>query len=228
MMFHKDLDILYQWSLKWSLSFNFSKCRTMNISRNAGKMPSSVFYMNGNLLENSNSEKYLGLHISNDLSWDKHIDVLVKDAYKKLGVISRIFGQCGKYVKSRLYNQLILPKLDYCCSVWSPHLKGLQYILEKVQKRATQIVIGNYHDNYCTLLKTLNWLPLHVMTRNTVLYKILNKYIDIYKLNIKKPILICVEILFSLVLSKAGTCYQNILSRATTLASLKNILMITI
>ena len=67
MMFQKDLDILYQWSMKkWSFSFNFSKCRTMNISRNAEKMPASVFYMNGNLLENSNSEKYLGLHISND------------------------------------------------------------------------------------------------------------------------------------------------------------------
>ena len=68
------------------------------------------------------------MHISNDLSWDKDIDVLVKDAYKKLGVISRIFGHCGKNVKSRLYNQLILSKLDYCSSVWSPHLKGLQYI----------------------------------------------------------------------------------------------------
>ena len=124
---------------------------------------------------------------------------------------------------------VILSKLDYCSSVWSPHLKGLQYILEKVQKRAAQIVLGNYHDNCCTLLKTLNWLPLHVrreMTRNTVLYQILNKYIDIpfeiyFRLRKVRPLRKAnnlqieykkshtVEIHFSLVLSKAGTCYQN-------------------
>ena len=117
--------------------------------------------MNGKLLEITTNEKYLGITVNNKFSWSTHINTVTADANRKLGIINRVFGKCSRDIKQRLYQQLLLPKLEYCCIVWDPHLLGLQRSLEKVQKRALRVISGTWDIDYKKSLNHFSLLSLH-------------------------------------------------------------------
>ena len=63
---------------------------------------------------------------------------------------------------SKLYKSLVRPILEYCSSVWCPHLKKDSNILEKVQCRASKCALGNIGQDmpYEERLKLLKWPTL--------------------------------------------------------------------
>ena len=77
------------WSVANSLSFNTSKCKYMVISR---KLTPSLLEMklqlNGEPLQRVESYKYLGLILSNNLSWSAHISSVCSKARQILGLYS--------------------------------------------------------------------------------------------------------------------------------------------
>ena len=73
--------------------------------------------------------KYLGVHISSDLSWSAHTDMITSKARKVLGFIS--YRKVSSLILTRLYTTLIHPLLEYCCALWDPHL---QNDIEKLAK----------------------------------------------------------------------------------------------
>ena len=72
------------------------------------------------------------------MSWQAQIDMVKSECYKKLGVI-RIFKHCNMEIREKLYNQIVKPTLDYCCTVWSLYLIGKVKTLEKIQKRPLKL-----------------------------------------------------------------------------------------
>ncbi len=68
----QDLTTLQQWANTWQMDFNISKCAIMTITR---KHNQSVFdyTMKGQSVPQVRSHDYLGVHIKDDLNWDKHI-----------------------------------------------------------------------------------------------------------------------------------------------------------
>ena len=82
-----------------------------------------------------------------------------------------------------LYCSLVRSNLEYCSVVWSPHTKRDTDKLERVQRRATKLIL-NSDDPYdtCIRLKKLNLLSLEKrrsLADVTFLYKVLNGNIDI-------------------------------------------------
>ena len=77
------------WSVANSLSFNASKCKYMVISR---KLTPSLLEMelqlNGEPLQRVESYKYLGLILSNNLSWSAHISSVCSKVRQILGLNS--------------------------------------------------------------------------------------------------------------------------------------------
>jgi hypothetical protein len=60
------------WSKKWQMIFNPSKCYTLRITK--GKQPVIYpYHMKGQVLESVNNNPYLGVELSSTLSWDTHI-----------------------------------------------------------------------------------------------------------------------------------------------------------
>ena len=102
------------------------------------------YTLEGMVLENVDSIKYLGVTITNDLKWNTHINNICTKANRTLGFLRRNLFSCPQDVKEAAYKGLVRPVLEYGSSVWDPHTKCLQEELEKVQNRAARFVTRNY------------------------------------------------------------------------------------
>ena len=68
--------------------------------------------------------KYLGVWITETLSWSKHIESITKRAMKLVGMVYRKFYSQSSFESlKRLYISLIRPHLKYAAPVWDPIAK---------------------------------------------------------------------------------------------------------
>ena len=82
-----DIDKLFVWSDENHLFFNAIKCKYLVISRKQNSLQPAVnLNINNSVLNKLDHIEYLGVWISNSLSWSKHIDALCKNARKKLAL----------------------------------------------------------------------------------------------------------------------------------------------
>ena len=128
----------------------------MQITRSRNPLP-TYLTVDGTPLH---SIKYLGVHVSSDLTWGQHISNTCKKAKKHLGLLHRKFHQASPQVRSKLYSSVILPKLEYCSSVWDPHQAKYVSMLESVQKFGCRVISKEWNSNYPTLLTHLRMLTL--------------------------------------------------------------------
>ena len=80
-------------------------------------------FLNNDSLEEVTQFKYLGVTITDDLSWSKQVCSVVSKARRILGMIYHKFYRfCGTSTLLRLYKAYVKPHLDYCSFVWDPPL----------------------------------------------------------------------------------------------------------
>ena len=105
---------------------------------------------------------YLGVEISNDLSWAQHIKQTSNKANKMLGLLRRNIHSCSKDVKDIAYKTLARSKLEYCGGIWDPYYENNKSTLEKVQRWAARFVMNNYkkRESVTNMLSDLKWETL--------------------------------------------------------------------
>ena len=82
--FQMDITSLGNWSHKWQLPFNATKCKIMHM----GNMNQHYTYnMDGNALEFIREEKDLGVTVDADLKFHSHTTRVVNKANRILGMI---------------------------------------------------------------------------------------------------------------------------------------------
>ena len=79
----KDLNLLESWGSTWGMRFNAAKCNIMRVSRKQTPIPYQ-YVLSGQVLEEVKDAKYLGVTVSDDLEWTKHIDVITSKTNSKL------------------------------------------------------------------------------------------------------------------------------------------------
>ena len=130
-----DLDRLSVWEDRWDMEFNPSKCQVVRVT-SSRTLFNIAYTLHGQVLEVVTSAKYLGVHISNGLSWNPHIDRITGNANRTLNFIQRNIKTKNQKVRETAYNTLVRPKLEYAAPVWDPYFKEKILQLEKVQRRA--------------------------------------------------------------------------------------------
>ena len=75
----KDLTALGQWSHKWQMSFNPTKCEFLRITNKKAPLIHS-YYIATSLIKEVTSIKYLGVRIDNKLTWNNHIQYITHKA----------------------------------------------------------------------------------------------------------------------------------------------------
>ena len=126
------------------MRFQPVKCNMMQLTRKRIKKIHASYTLEGTDLENVESIKYLGVTITNDLRWNKHVSNVCTKANRTLGFLRRNLHSCPQEVKEAAYKGLVRPVLEYGSSVWGHPGVVLQEELESVQKRAARFVTGNY------------------------------------------------------------------------------------
>lgn len=103
--------------------------------------------------------KYLGLWVTNNLSWNKHIDFITCNAFRKLFFLRRALRLSTPSVRLLAYKCIVLPTLDYAAVIWDPFTKTNINKVEKVQKRAARYIYNNYRRTSVTHLLIKAGLP---------------------------------------------------------------------
>ena len=158
----EDIDRLGCWARKWGMRFQPVKCNMMQLTKKHNKIQAS-YTLEGTVLENVESIKYLGVTITSDLKWNTHIINICTKANRTLGFLRRNLFSCPQEVKEAGYKTLVRPILEYGSSVWDPYTQGLQEELEKVQNRAARFVTRNYTreaGSMTGILEQLKWESL--------------------------------------------------------------------
>ena len=135
----QDLNSLQKWSVNMKMQFNTKKCKVMHVSRKKLKTQTS-YYLAGQQLEQVTHVTDLGITVSNDLSWSKHIEITAAKTNKTLGLIKRICRDISDPATRRLlYCTLVRPKLEYASAVSSPNTVKHRSLIENIQRRAKKI-----------------------------------------------------------------------------------------
>ena len=132
-----DLQQLEKWSERWQLRFNSNKCKVMHLGR---QNPRQNYTMGGTTLATTTSEKDLGVYVDTELTFEKHIETVVNQANRMLGLIRRSYTYLDSQSLLKLYTSLVRPTLEYANAAWTPILRRDQILLENVQRRATKLI----------------------------------------------------------------------------------------
>ena len=135
-------------------------------------------------ISNSECEKVLGVYIDSSLRWTEHIDYLIKKLNGKLNVIKRIRHFLPLEQRIILYNALIKPNLEYCCSVWGNcSVEDLNRLL-KFQKLSGRLLLNaDSLSRSVPLFNTLKWLPIYdiiSISKAVLLFKCFHNLAPLY------------------------------------------------
>lgn len=147
------LESLCEWANKWGMEFNEKKCKVVHFGRSN---PNLEYSMNGIKLETSSGEKDLGVHMDQSLKPSKQCREAARKAQVSLNSISRAFHFRDRKIFLRLYFQYVRSHLEYATPAWNPWQIGDAEMLEKVQKKAVNMISGLSGDTYEDKLKELN------------------------------------------------------------------------
>ena len=153
----RDLENLSQWSDKWQLKFNVSKCGVMHY----GNQPTQQIYTmseEGDRRELGvlTEEKDLGVKFDPSLKFSKHVAMVANKANRMVGIIRRTFDFLDEDMLKILYKTLVRPHLEYANCIWNPVLHKDVLMIERVQRRATKILPSLKEVKYADRLRQLN------------------------------------------------------------------------
>ena len=178
----EDTDTVSSWVDSNDLALNSIKCKYMVVSRlKSRSVPSQTMLLYNQPMEQVSNYKYLGVILTNDLSWSLHIDKIACKTRRLVGFLYRKFYRWAtSRALIRLYLCLIRPHLEYAVSVWNPYLKKDEQKLESIQKFALKICLKSWDRSYSDNLQACN-LPSLADRRKMLclvyLYKAINGYV---------------------------------------------------
>jgi hypothetical protein len=171
---NEELLTIAEWFQSNRLSLNitktsymiFSNIKNLSAKLFIDKVPLSIQY----------DTKFLGVILSSNLKWNKHIEIVRNKSSKNIGIISKVRHLLPQHLTRTLYQTLVNPYISYCNLVWSLPYKttNLEKIL-KIQKRYCRLItFSTYRQHSRPLFQRLSILSVY----DTYKYQLL---IHIYK-----------------------------------------------
>lgn len=175
----ESADIALQWTNDNDMKINTTKTVEMVIDFSKGKVKSTALpniTMDGIRIERTDCAKVLGIYISSDLTWNKHVDHIVSKASKRLFMMYQLKRSGVTQADLlKIYLSVVRPVLEYACPVWSSALPNyLSDRIEMIQKRALRAIYPGL--SYDSALETVGSTSL--CTRRTSLCR---NYFDAMK-----------------------------------------------
>ena len=157
LMTQDHLNRINKWTAEKKMKLNVSKTKNMifNFSRN--NQFSTEIKLDGEIIETVNETKLLGTLITNDLNWKKNTDKIVRESNKRMIFLHKLsrFTRNKKDLR-KIYILQIRSKLEQSAVLWHSSLtQKCEDSLERVQKSALKIILGDKYISYENALKVM-------------------------------------------------------------------------
>lgn len=159
LILQSDLMNIKRWCNVWQMEVNVKKSKFMTFSRANAQYCYTYVFGNSNL-ERVTTYKYLGVHLTQNLSWKHHINEICHKAAQTLGFLRRVLRLASTDVRLMAYNTLVRSKLEYASVIWNPSQKYLIDQIEAIQNKAVRFIFQKYDWASITEFKRLNNIPL--------------------------------------------------------------------
>lgn len=175
-----DLAKLAEWLKSNKLKLNAEKTKVMSINCEIG----ADIVIDGEIIEQVDEIKYLGVVIDRELNFKSHINYISKKIAKKVGFLSRIRKRISTLSAIKIYNTMIKPHFEYCSTVIFMGTDEMKSRLQKMQNRAMRVILlCNKLTPIKDMLGSLKWLSVNQRTIMNVLifiFKIKNGLLPKY------------------------------------------------
>jgi len=160
------------------MEFNYQKCEFIRITNKQNP----VIYMDSIPIRQVTHTKYLGVTITSNLLWNKHIRTITNKVRQVNNFLYHNLRQCPSHIKCSCYKIMVRPIIEYVASVWDPYTLSNINKLESIQRRAERFCYNDFSrfSSVTDMLSSLN-LPLlqtrRAKTKLMTLYKIINGHL---------------------------------------------------
>ena len=154
----QHLNVINEWTKKKKMKLNEKKTKSMIFNFTKKFQFTTQLAVNDQPIEIVKETKLLGTFLTDDLKWDKNTSEIVKSAWQRMQLLykSASFTSNRMDLKN-IYLTFVRSVLEKSAVVWHSSLtKKNITALERVQKAAVRVILGNSFINYQEGLKTLN------------------------------------------------------------------------
>jgi len=135
-----------------------------------------LYSLCGQVLSSVPEVRYLGIIVTDELSWSFHVQSIYSKANSILGFLRHNLWRCPAKLKESAYISLVRSTLEYAASVWDPHHDINK--LENIQRRSARFVKFDYRmtSSVTQMLQELGWQDLQSHRRDlrlALLYKVI-------------------------------------------------------
>ena len=156
------LDNICEWTDNQKMKINSKKTKTMIFNFTDKYQFGTRLSMENENLEVIDSTRLLGTIITNDLKWEQNTAQIVKKSNARMELLRReaSFGTSTEDLKT-IYYLFVRSQLEQSSVVWHSSLtEENKTDLERVQKSAVKIIMG---DNYKSYNKSLQYLDMETL-----------------------------------------------------------------
>ena len=160
-------DVVEQAALD-AMNVNGRKTKEMLIG-SISRDPPPPLTLGGATVDRVTTFKLLGVHVSNDLRWQHHVDAISSKAASRLWFLRQL-KRSSASIEDLLcfYKTVVRPVLEYACPVWHSSLtSGQTKALESLQKRAMRIIFSHGDYQAATIIAGIDTLQTRRETLST-------------------------------------------------------------
>ena len=161
------LDKISRWTKHQEMQLNCEKTKYMIFNPSKNHQFNTRLEIEGQVIEQVNEAKLLGVVIRDDLSWRSNTELITKKAYKRMIILKNLFHfNLPIEEMLEIYCLYIRSVVEQACVVWHSSLtKGEQLDIERIQKVAMRIILQEHYISYSHALR-ITGMPTLKSRRN--------------------------------------------------------------
>ena len=154
------IDTVCRWASDWNMSFSIPKCVFMQYGITD---MASQYSLNGSQISRVEIIRDLGIMMTPNLVFDKHIELIINKAKSRMNNILRCFKCNDLDFLKKSFTVYVLPLLESATEIWSPPTIGNCDDLEKVLRSFTRRIFSRAQLAPLSFTERLSFLNLETL-----------------------------------------------------------------